>query len=108
MLLFLYRFRKDPRKFLVHLDEMGPLFPLGATFAAEWSLMATFCVEHPLKRPLNANEHLYVAENMLQYPYATTNIKRVDNLFYPREQGIYFVANDATITELRALGSYKI
>src|SRR5436190_2115254 len=108
MHLLLYQWKKDPSKYLVHLDAMGPLFAGAETFGAEWVLAACYAALNPLTRPLPAGSNLYVATNRLCFPYNTTSIARVDNLFYPSEKGVYFIADDATISELKTTGLLEI
>lgn len=103
MELVVYQRRKAPDQLrLVPAGE--PLFPTSPSYADEWSPIARIAVQSALHRPLAAQEGLYVAEELAQYPYTTTQIRAVDNLFYPSQRGLYFVATPDVIAQLKSLG----
>lgn len=96
--IFVWKWRKDHSKLIVAGQD---IFDNSESFASDWIPIAKIDALNPLTRPIPTGYHLYLSERLKQFPYNTTEIKRIDNLFYPPRHGKYFLARDADVEGLR-------
>ncbi len=101
--LSVWRWTKDPSKFII--DRRAPF--LGSeTFSQEWQKVGSFSVLNPLFRPIPKGLKLFVAQRVSEFPYHTNRVSAVDNLFFPEEDGTFYIAPEKHL-ELIAASTFK-
>jgi hypothetical protein len=92
MLLSIYEWVKDPTRRVI-VETASVPFKNSETFRREWYEVARVDVSGPFMRPIPREHALYVAKRSETFPYHTISVEKVENIFTPRERGIYFIAS---------------
>jgi len=91
MNLILYEWTRDARRRVIVPSTEFP-FKTSETFRREWKEIDRREVLGPFIRPIPKGHALFVAERAQHFPYHTTRVRVVENLFTPKENGVYFIA----------------
>jgi hypothetical protein len=105
MKLYISKWHKE-NLYIIHSTPQ--LFKTSDTFARDWKLIDQVEVKSPYERPIPLLFNLYVAERSEQFPYMTTNIRKIENLFTPLYKGVYFLADQPIIDYLKRYGYHII
>lgn len=99
--LELWQWTRHPDKYILALEGGARPFEDSPSMAREWTCIDVLQAINPLVRPIPKGYNLVVAKSLDQYPYNTYAIRLVADLFNTSERGVYFLANDELINDIR-------
>ena len=76
-------------------------FEDASEFLREWTRVYTYQLYAPLYRPIPKGYDLYLAERRDAFPYNTIRIIKQTELFNPVGKGVYFLANEKEVQEMK-------
>lgn len=89
--LWLWRWRRDQTKYILKMSRDLP-FTDSPTMLSEWYVDRVISAGSPLTRPIPEEYALYFAEQRESFPYNTTDISIVEDLFNPKGNGVFFIS----------------
>jgi hypothetical protein len=99
--LELWQWTRHPDKYILTLEGGARPFEDSPSMAREWTHIDVLQAINPLVRPIPKGYNVVVAKSLDQYPYNTYAIRLVADLFNTSERGVYFLANDELIDDIR-------
>ena len=101
MIITFWKWTTDSSIFLVSAST-NDIFDNSLSFKRQWYLDFDIEVLSPLTRPIPRDYKMYVAVKNESFPYNTSAIKVVENIFTPAEGGTYFIASSNDIGAINA------
>jgi hypothetical protein len=102
-----WKWARESDKFIIAL-EGETLFEDAAVFRAEWNLLTTLKFLSALQRPIPEGFSLILARRKQSFPYNTSELMMMDDVFNPVGRGAFFLASRPQLDQLAQLTKLSV